>query len=273
MCEVKEDNEHKTQWHQAFVGAMHCELEEDLDKLDFYPERSITKKPLQIDLLVIKKKKNDKLKSRIGKLLTEYNILEYKSPDDHLGAKALFQAFTYACYYKSTFDEGECRSSNVTVMLIRNGYPGELVEYLKRRGCTVEEQEPGIYRISGDPFFNLMILASGEMKAEDYTWLNSLRRNFTKNDYKRLSDKADSIADKASLESVLNVVENIESIRQYLKEGEGMSILLQREQKGRQEGRQELIQELLELQKKGTDLNDYFKELTSQSNTSNKENK
>lgn len=54
---MSEDDKQKIQWHQAFVGAMRCELAEDINKLEFYPEHSITKKPLQTDLLVIKKKK------------------------------------------------------------------------------------------------------------------------------------------------------------------------------------------------------------------------
>lgn len=50
-----EDNNQKIQWHQAFVGAMHCELGDDQEKLIFEQEYSITKKPLQVDLLIIKK--------------------------------------------------------------------------------------------------------------------------------------------------------------------------------------------------------------------------
>lgn len=43
------NNEDKIQWHQAFVGAMHCELGCDKKYLEFIPEYSITKKPLQMD--------------------------------------------------------------------------------------------------------------------------------------------------------------------------------------------------------------------------------
>lgn len=50
---AKED-ENKIQWHQAFVGAMYCELGDDINSVEFNPEHSITRKPLQIDLLIVK---------------------------------------------------------------------------------------------------------------------------------------------------------------------------------------------------------------------------
>lgn len=73
-----------------------------------WKNNSITRKPLQIDLLIVKKlAKNGvqaELSSSIGKMLSAYNIIEYKSPDDELGIDAFFQAYTYACYYKSSAD-------------------------------------------------------------------------------------------------------------------------------------------------------------------------
>ena len=45
----------KTQWHPAFVSAMKLELIEDADYLDYTTEYNLNTKPLEIDLLIVKK--------------------------------------------------------------------------------------------------------------------------------------------------------------------------------------------------------------------------
>ena len=44
------------QWHPALDAAFQIELEEDLPDLTFEAEHLLSKKPLQIDLLIIKNK-------------------------------------------------------------------------------------------------------------------------------------------------------------------------------------------------------------------------
>ncbi len=45
----------KIQWHPGFVAAMNLEFSENRDDLIFEPEYNLNTKPLEIDLLVIKK--------------------------------------------------------------------------------------------------------------------------------------------------------------------------------------------------------------------------
>jgi len=47
--------EDKKQWHPAFCAAMELEFREDKDILHFEREYNLSKKPLHMDLLVIKK--------------------------------------------------------------------------------------------------------------------------------------------------------------------------------------------------------------------------
>lgn len=46
----------KVQWHPGFVAAMNLELAQNRDALVFEKEYNLNAKPLEIDLLVIKKK-------------------------------------------------------------------------------------------------------------------------------------------------------------------------------------------------------------------------
>ncbi len=61
-------NELNTQWHPAFYSAMRLELKEDAEYLDFHKEYNLNTKPLEMDLLVIKKLKDIEIKNEIGKI-------------------------------------------------------------------------------------------------------------------------------------------------------------------------------------------------------------
>lgn len=54
--------EMKTQWHPAFCSAMRLEFREYAEYLEYINEFNLTRKPLQIDLLIIKKKKNMRIR-------------------------------------------------------------------------------------------------------------------------------------------------------------------------------------------------------------------
>lgn len=77
-------NDTKIQWHPGFVAAMDLELKEDRKNLIFEKEYNLNTKPLEIDLLVIKKKPSTRISNEIGRFFRGHNVLEYKSPDDHL---------------------------------------------------------------------------------------------------------------------------------------------------------------------------------------------
>ena len=238
--DMKSKDDSKIQWHQAFVGAIHCELGRDQEKLDFYQEHSITKKPLQVDLLIIKKTADGEFSSGIGRLLSRYNILEYKSPGDSLGIDALFQALTYASYYKSSGDhENERKDSEITVMLVRNEYPQSLVKYLTEKGCAVTESEPGVFQISGQTFFRIIILATGRMDQKEHVWLNALRNDLKKNEYYHLLERSREIAAAEGdyVDVLLSVVEKSNAEHEKWKEESNVaSLLIEAIKNGEQRG-------------------------------------
>lgn len=71
------------QWHPAFDAALQIELSDEAEYLEFEPEHLVSKKPMQIDVLV-KNNKRIKIKKNIGRIFRQYNIIEYKSPEDKL---------------------------------------------------------------------------------------------------------------------------------------------------------------------------------------------
>ena len=58
----------KTQWHPAFCSAVKLKLIQNKGDLDYGNEYNLNSKPIQIDLLVIKKSKYVEIKNEIGKI-------------------------------------------------------------------------------------------------------------------------------------------------------------------------------------------------------------
>ena len=91
-------DEKRIQWHPAFDAAMQIELEEEAGNLIFEPEYLLSKKPLQMDILIIKKNRNIAIKKNIGQIFRRYNVIEYKSPDDNLSVDDFYKVYGYICF-------------------------------------------------------------------------------------------------------------------------------------------------------------------------------
>ena len=86
---MTQGTEEMLQWHSAFAAAIQIELEEEIGKLFFEAEHLLSKKPMQIDELIIKVKNKEKINKNIGRIFRQYNIIEYKSPEDYLSINDL----------------------------------------------------------------------------------------------------------------------------------------------------------------------------------------
>ena len=140
----------KIQWHPGFVAAMNLEFAENRNDLKFEPEYNLNTKPLEIDLLVIKKHSSVSLSNEIGSFFHGHNIIEYKSPEDHLDIDTFYKSMAYAALYKSygkTLDE--IKADDVTVTLIREAKPEGLFRYFKKHNGQISNLYKGIYYIDG----------------------------------------------------------------------------------------------------------------------------
>ena len=198
-----------TQWHSGFVGAMDLEFREDRNKLIFEKEHNLNTKPLQIDLLIIKKNPEaGSTGNEIGKIFRKYNILEYKSPDEHLDIDVFYKAQAYACLYKSygnTVNERE--ADEITVSIVREGKPEGLFQYFKRRNIPIQNPYPGIYQILGEVMFPTQLIVTGELEANRHVWLRSLSRKMSEKDMRRMLWDVRQFKSKIDTESADSVLE------------------------------------------------------------------
>ena len=65
------------QWHPAFFADIQIELQEDADSLIFENEHQLGTKPMEIDVLVIKKEDGKMIHKNIGRIFRKHNIIEY----------------------------------------------------------------------------------------------------------------------------------------------------------------------------------------------------
>ncbi len=61
-------------WHPAFCGATEWELKQNRDDLTFEAEHYLSKEPLRVDMLVIKKRSDARIINEIGKIFRQHNI-------------------------------------------------------------------------------------------------------------------------------------------------------------------------------------------------------
>jgi hypothetical protein len=167
----QEEDEDRISWHPAFFEAIKMELKEYGSGLQFISEFQLTTEPLRIDVVIIKKVKNMAIKKNIGFIFRKENIVEYKSPDDHVSVSDFYYAYAYAGIYQYI---KKIDMEDMTLTFVGSHHSRELLKHLeKKRGYLVEEKWPGIYIVSGD-VMPVQIIDSRKLSMEDNKWLRSL---------------------------------------------------------------------------------------------------
>lgn len=219
----------KIQWHAAFVSAMNLELAQNRSDLIYHKEYNLNTKPLEVDLLVIKKEVDIQITNEIGKLFRGHNIVEYKSPLDHLNIDTFYKAGAYASLYKSygkTVDA--CKADDITVTLVREGRPTGLFEYFKEHDIAFTNPYQGIYYVMEAVLFPTQVIVTRELNTEGHVWLKALSGQMKKEQMRSLLEKIEKLSQKLDREladSVLQV--SISANKQVVEELRGDETMCQ----------------------------------------------
>ncbi len=213
----------KIQWHPGFVAAIDLEFKENRDDLIYEKEYNLSTKPLEIDLLVIKKEPDVQVSNEIGKLFRGHNIVEYKSPEDHLDIDVFYKASAYGCLYKSFGETVDERAANdITISIIRDAKPEGLFRYFKEHGIRVTNPYAGIYYVSDAVLFPTQLVVGKELEQKDHTWIKALSDKVQEQEMRELLEQISNLAhkfDKELADSVLEV--SIRANRQVVEELRG----------------------------------------------------
>lgn len=238
----------RLQWHSDFSAALRVELEDELDELCIEDEHMLSKKPMQIDVLVVKKKGEQPIRKNIGRIFRKHNIIEYKSPEDYLSINDFYKVYGYTCFYQSeTKRVKDIPPEEITMTFICNHYPQKLLEHLKKfKGIEVEKQEAGLYYLLGDSFPIQLVIVKELSKEENY-WLQNLRCNLkTGEEIQEVVRRYEQVKHKAYYSDVMNLIvrANQKQMEEEKNMCEALNELFAEELKeadlrGRKEGRKE----------------------------------
>ena len=199
----------RTQWHPAFCSAVRLELIENKAELDYENEYNLNSKPIQMDLLVIKKSKDVEIKNEIGKIFRGHNIMEYKSPQDVLNLDTYVKVVGYACLYKaSEVHAGDIELDDITLTLVREGKPRELFKWFEKNAYEVREVYQGIYYVEKEGNFPIQVIVSGKLSVRNQKWLTALSSKLSQKDAERILIQTEKLAqqeEKVYANSVLRV--------------------------------------------------------------------
>lgn len=213
----------KIQWHPGFVAAMNLELAKNRDDLLFVKEYNLNTKPLEIDLLVIKKDKGVSTDNEIGAIFRGHNIVEYKSPQDHLDIDTFYKAGAYASLYKSYGETVDSiKADDITVSLVRDVKPVELFRYFEKHQYTITTPYRGVYYIEGMVLFPTQIIVTKELERDAHIWLKVLSDRIEKRDMEELLKRISRLTEQGDRELADSVLEVSAQVnREVLEELKG----------------------------------------------------
>lgn len=166
----------KLQWHPAFSAALRITLREEMKFLEMHEEFPLSRKPPQIDVLIIKKLRTVTIHKAIGRIFRKHNIIEYKAPGDYLSINDFYKVYGYTCFYQSNTDKiKEIDPEDITITFACSHYPREMLLHLeKTRGIWAEYQDKGIYYLTGDAI-PMQLLLTHKLDQDENYWLQNLR--------------------------------------------------------------------------------------------------
>lgn len=181
------------QWHDGFLGATELEFRDNANDLIFEREHYLSKEPIRMDLLIIKKQPSVKIYNEIGHIFKGHNVIEYKSPEDSLSIDDFFKTIAYAYQYKSEAQTVDgIPIDDITVTLVRDRYPRELIKKLIELGYNITEKASGIYYLTGAVMIATQIIVTSRLDKE-HTWLRVLTNRIKEEDIDTFSKKSREI--------------------------------------------------------------------------------
>lgn len=184
-------------WHPAFCGAMEISLVSDKELFELLREYPLSKEPLRMDLLIMKKQSGTKpMKNEIARRFKTYNIVEYKSPDDELSIDDFYKTIGYACLYKGLGETvNQIPAKELTVSLFRDRYPRSLFQALKKEGFEIRKESEGIYSIQGAVLFDTQIIVTSRLKGDIHRSLRLLSHKIQEEDVRAFAVEVKQMKD------------------------------------------------------------------------------
>ena len=204
-----EEKENSIDWHSGFAGGLEFSFRRYRDVITIEREHLLSKEPLRIDFLLVKKRSGVQIDNAIGRVFRGYNIIEYKSPDDALDIDTIWKVIGYASLLKSLEGTGaKISEDDITITIIRSRKPRALFTELNKKGRIVSKPEAGVYQISGIVDLPLQIIVSDELEDDSLVALKILKKKADEDAIRAFLKEAENYeesVDRQNISAVLNV--------------------------------------------------------------------
>ncbi|MDR1353649.1 MAG: hypothetical protein LBK05_10250 [Treponema sp.] len=253
MATGKKQRHSRIAWHPAFVQAFQLELEQYRDILEFKSEFQLTSEPLRIDLVVIRKLKDIPIEKNIAAIFRAENLVEYKSPGDHISVADFYKAYGCACLYASL---EAVPVTELTLTFVESRLPKKLLKHFREeRGYRIEERG-GIYRVEGD-IIPIQVIDNRGLSAGENMWLKGLCEDLEIGPAMDILKEGSKRVKKVPLEAYMQVVLNANAgiFLEAEKMGNGsltfddvlvkLGLTARWEEEGREKGREEVARNAL----------------------------
>lgn len=194
--------DNKIQWHPAFVSSVELALRAYKHELIFESEHPLSKRPLQMDMLVVKKNPDLEIDNAFGRIFKSHNVLEYKNPEDGLSIDDFYKVMAYACLYKSLASHvDEIPGDEISISLFRDKPPVQMFQNIKKLGGVIEEKESGIYSITGMINMPAQVVVTSDLKDTDSVALRILSKHAKQEDVLAFTEMIGSLKEKDDREN------------------------------------------------------------------------
>jgi hypothetical protein len=164
--------------------------------LYFEAEHILSRQPIKMDLLILKKEEAAELPLDIARIFRKHNVIEYKNPKDGLSIDVFYKTVAYTCLYKSEGQTtNEIPAEELTLSIFRFSYPRKLFQVLSDLGANVKNKYAGVYYVTGIVHFPVQIVVIKELEPEIYSFLRVLAPNAKEEDIRQFIQQAGSSQD------------------------------------------------------------------------------
>jgi hypothetical protein len=205
MATEKQDNQtdDNISWHPAFFEAIRLELAQYGDVLQFIAEYPLNTEPLRIDVVIKKTPKDIPITKNIASIFRKHNLVEYKSPTDHLSISDFKKVYAYGYLYMAL---NKIEASDLTLTFVESRHPQKLLTYLtKVRHYHIDERIPGIYLVEGE-IFAVQIVDSSKLAAADNLWLKGLNNKLDIEQMNQILNERARVGQKAQTDAYINAI-------------------------------------------------------------------
>lgn len=206
---LKSEETSQIDWHSGFAGGLNLSMKEYLQDIEISREVQLSKKPIRMDCLILKKREDVVIDNDLGRGFRGHNIIEYKNPDDELNIDVLWKTIGYAGIYKSLGRTvNDIPAEEITISIVRARKPIKLFDLIANDYGEVISEQDGVYRIEGIISIPLRIVVLDEVSDHKLLALKIMKKNADEDDVREFIKEAakfNTPGDKHDADAVIQV--------------------------------------------------------------------